>query len=207
MYTRHTWTPGDQPTATRLNNIEEGIATVNTKALANAANAGTHEAALEQAEIDLAAASEASNQMGAAAVSAGQQSKESQNICILRGGNTGSGLYFLNSAITYQPYEALFEIVATSPYGLRCLKAGTYFLECNCFLKNTNSILRWMKNGTLISEIAKFYTSKSTPIGARVMGFGTVTLAVGDVIRFEVTRSSITADTGRNLNAHLYQIA
>lgn len=205
MYTRHTWTPGDQPTAARLNNVEAGITTIEADAAADAAKANANEASRALATTNLATASAASDAMAAAA--AGQQTKQAQNICILKGTNTGAGLYFLGSSIVYQPYQPLFDLITSSPFGLSCLKAGTYFLECNCFLKNTNGILRWMKNGALISEIARVYTSKSTAIGARVMGFGIVTLAVGDVIRFEVTRSSVTTDTGTNLNAHLYKIA
>ena len=129
----------------------------------------------------------------------------SEDMCHARATGTGTGTVLTGYSIGYQPYNNLFSVDSSG--GLTCLRAGTYMLMCDAYLLNTDSTLRWLKNGAVIEEIARVFTNKTSPIGLRVMGFSLATLAAGDVITFDITRTSATTDTCSGLNANLFKIA
>jgi hypothetical protein len=204
-YQRHVWNQGDRPTAGMFNNIEEGISAATAKGAAIANSIEGIDDRISQDVDELTALnSESWLVIGNRNVII-DQVEASQNVCFARGGNTASGTTFIGYEIGYQPYVNLFSADATG--GLTCLVAGTFFVMANVFLKNTSAVLNLRKNGSTVEEIGRVQSNKSTPIGQRIMGFSLVTLAIGDVLSFAVSRSSSTVDTGEDLNFNLFKIA
>ena len=204
-YARHTWTHGDQPTAALMNNIEDGIVGGTTTADEHAGGVAAQSAQVEELTEDRTEATSAMYALSGAAGDVRPQVEASQNIVFARGGATGSGTTFNGYGVYYQPYVNLF--TANTTGGLTCLVAGTYLVQCDLFMKNTDATLNLRKNGSTVEGVARIQTNKSTAIGQRMMGMSLVTLAVGDVLSFAVSRSSATTDTGSDLNITLYKIA
>jgi hypothetical protein len=204
-YIRKTWGMGDKPTAAALNNLETGVQESDAKASSNASALAAQDADITQKNANLSTAQTSALALQTAANAGITQIESSQNLCFARAASTGIGTLFTGYTIGYQRYTPLFSV--DSDTGLTCLVAGTYLLICDAFLTNTDAVLRWLKNGALISEIARMYTNKTSPIGQRVCGYALATLAVGDVITFGITRSLSNENTCEDLNANLFRIA